>query len=576
MKTLLALTRQKEFAEAIRALADERCFRVLHCGEPLEAEGILARGGIDACLVEIEVVEPRSIQLIADLRRSFPEGPLFIFAGARQAEVEEMAYLRGATHVLSKPVRGALLNHLLDRALQVPRGGKAATPHPSPPLLANPTPALQTTAETLSVLRKFSSILAHSLQAETLVRHFLLMLREVLGVNRAAVYLRPRPGAPADPGAGQTARGLRVSCVVGLRSDLLRQFDLSLDAGIGACLERGGRILRRDSAMAREDEEIRREFEIVGAQVAVPILDRENLLGVALFDHRLTDEVFTTAELGLIFHLFEELGVALRVIWQQEEARAGHMMGKECSDADPLRASEIETASLRLVRILAERLSQEVGNALVPLSTHQQLIDRRKGDPEFIQSLQTALENGVRRVSRLASQMHFLARDLPSRVETIPLEQLIQGAFREVQRQHPEPKATLSFDQGRGALFLQGDRLSLRHAFQELILNALQASPGEPRVSIRAVLRRDEQGGAWVETEVADTGPGFPPEAVNHVVNPFFTTRKVGLGLGLTVARRIIETHQGKLEIAPPDRPVAGLVRVSLPLGVPGDRRATA
>jgi nitrogen fixation/metabolism regulation signal transduction histidine kinase len=65
---------------------------------------------------------------------------------------------------------------------------------------------------------------------------------------------------------------------------------------------------------------------------------------------------------------------------------------------------------------------------------------------------------------------------------------------------------------------------------------------------------------------VQDNGAGFTPEAVQKASAPFFTTRNVGLGLGLTVSRKIIETHLGKLEIIAPKTGHTGLVRISLPL----------
>ena len=66
--------------------------------------------------------------------------------------------------------------------------------------------------------------------------------------------------------------------------------------------------------------------------------------------------------------------------------------------------------------------------------------------------------------------------------------------------------------------------------------------------------------------EVQDTGAGFSAEAAKRGTTPFFTTRNVGLGLGLAVSRKIIETHHGRLEIVPSP---TGLVRISLPLAVP-------
>jgi C4-dicarboxylate-specific signal transduction histidine kinase len=65
---------------------------------------------------------------------------------------------------------------------------------------------------------------------------------------------------------------------------------------------------------------------------------------------------------------------------------------------------------------------------------------------------------------------------------------------------------------------------------------------------------------------VRDNGAGFEPEAAQKAFAPFYTTRNVGLGLGLTVSRKIIETHHGRLEIVSPKTGEAGVVRIRLPL----------
>ena len=69
-----------------------------------------------------------------------------------------------------------------------------------------------------------------------------------------------------------------------------------------------------------------------------------------------------------------------------------------------------------------------------------------------------------------------------------------------------------------------------------------------------------------LQIEVQDNGTGFTSEAAQKAPAPFFTTRNVGLGLGLTVSRKIIETHHGKLEIVSPKSGQAGVVRICLPL----------
>jgi hypothetical protein len=97
------------------------------------------------------------------------------------------------------------------------------------------------------VLRDFSSILTHSLDAEAMLKQFLMFLREILSVNRAAIFLN-RPCSPMAEKffAGRHA-SLRSASAIGLSSGLLEHFELSLDSGIGGQLARLGRILRRDS-----------------------------------------------------------------------------------------------------------------------------------------------------------------------------------------------------------------------------------------------------------------------------------------------------------------------------------------
>ena len=95
------------------------------------------------------------------------------------------------------------------------------------------------------------------------------------------------------------------------------------------------------------------------------------------------------------------------------------------------------------------------------------------------------------------------------------------------------------------------------------MLNALQANPENPNVEVNLV--EDAVGEHRLEVEVRDSGKGFSPEAVHRAPEAFFSTRTVGLGLGLTVSRKIIESHHGRIEIAS-QTGEPGVVRVSLPL----------
>jgi nitrogen fixation/metabolism regulation signal transduction histidine kinase len=228
---------------------------------------------------------------------------------------------------------------------------------------------------------------------------------------------------------------------------------------------------------------------------------------------------------------------------------------------------EVEAANLRLIKSMADRLAHEIGNAMVPLSTHQQLLSEKYNDKEFRKSLTQALADGVKRVTRLLNQMRFLARDERSEPVAFPIEPLLEEAYQEARKHLPSEHAKWECSNGSGApIIITGDRVSLKHAFAEIILNALQANLKEPNVVGRLQVLSEKSGAPGLQIEIEDNGDGFTAEAAQKAPAPFYTTRNVGLGLGLVVSRKIIESHHGRLEIPPPRPGLHGVVRIRLPV----------
>ena len=113
---------------------------------------------------------------------------------------------------------------------------------------------------------------------------------------------------------------------------------------------------------------------------------------------------------------------------------------------------------------------------------------------------------------------------------------------------------------------LRCNRASLAHAFQEIFLNGLQSSGGEPRLAVSLNATPTADGRAELVIQVRDTGGGFAPESAGRATEPFFTTRNTGVGLGLPIARRVIEAHQGRLDIVPRLSPGDPDIVIHLPL----------
>ena len=171
MKTLLVLAPHPELPEAIRSALDPQQYRVTHRVSFEEAEPLLHADRLDACIVDAELSQVQAIWLIEKLRRQVPKCPLLVYAGSKNWDWEEDAYVQGVNYVLTKPVRGRLLNALLERfwtappaiSTPVPARATAVRPEPREPARVR-EPAH--TYHALQILRDFSAILTHSLQAD--------------------------------------------------------------------------------------------------------------------------------------------------------------------------------------------------------------------------------------------------------------------------------------------------------------------------------------------------------------------------------------------------------------------------
>lgn len=236
---------------------------------------------------------------------------------------------------------------------------------------------------------------------------------------------------------------------------------------------------------------------------------------------------------------------------------------KDRREIDLLHKLEVDGASAALLKTMAERFAHEIGNSLVPISTHQQLLAERWLDPEFRTSLSGAMSETVTRIKRLANQMLFLSGGQGETGEPVDATELVASAFREAETYHNGKPGRLDFQPNGTRPRVRGSERALRYAFAEIMLNALQANPEKPQVSVR-LHERSTEFPPRLEIEISDSGPGFSADIAGRAPEPFFSTRNVGLGLGLTVCRTILEANLGRLEAVPGEG--VGVVRVSLPV----------
>jgi two-component system sensor histidine kinase HydH len=215
---------------------------------------------------------------------------------------------------------------------------------------------------------------------------------------------------------------------------------------------------------------------------------------------------------------------------------------------DALRAQKEHDERLADLGRMSAVLAHELKNPLASMKGNAQLLLE---DLPANAKVERVVEGAVRLERRLNDLLEF-ARTGELRLRTAPVGEVVRGAVRGVE---PAPVA-LDVAPDVGDARIDPDRLRL--ALENVVRNAIDASP---EVLVKA--RRD---GRAIVVTVRDHGPGVARGDEEAIFEPFFTKKDRGTGLGLAVARRIVNLHGGQIAVS--NHPEGGaLFRVTLPAG---------
>jgi len=110
------------------------------------------------------------------------------------------------------------------------------------------------------------------------------------------------------------------------------------------------------------------------------------------------------------------------------------------------------------------------------------------------------------------------------------------------------------------------DTTEMQQAIRNLMNNGIEVMPQKGTVSVRTRLSDDRRS---VVIAVGDTGPGIPPDALDKIFTPFFTTKARGTGLGLAVVRKVVDRHGGSVEVET-EAGRGTVFKLTLPMAQPG------
>lgn len=205
---------------------------------------------------------------------------------------------------------------------------------------------------------------------------------------------------------------------------------------------------------------------------------------------------------------------------------------------------------LEYMGAMAAGLAHEIKNPLSTMSVNLQLMaeDYAEADtPTGQRTLKRCklLLGEVKRLDGIVNDFLKLVRGYELSTETFDLELLIADLLRFVEAENQRFGIEARFLPDAGARLVHADKNLLRVALGNLILNAQQAMEGEGGELLLETRGREHD----VEIVVTDTGPGIPLDQQEKILRPWFSTKKGGTGLGLPMARRMIEEMGGELRM---------------------------
>jgi signal transduction histidine kinase len=194
------------------------------------------------------------------------------------------------------------------------------------------------------------------------------------------------------------------------------------------------------------------------------------------------------------------------------------------------------------------------------------LEDERHELPQGVRDDLAVLHRQTQRVSRLVQGLLSFSRPTAPHRGPVNLNDVVGEILTLAERQYEKSGVRVLTTLDEALPPIIGDASALQQVILNLVSNAHQAMTDGGEV--RILTRRLQEQPDWIELVVSDTGPGIPPEVVDRIFDPFFTTKATGTGLGLAISYRIVQEHDGTMEVksTPGD---GATFRLSFPLTPP-------
>jgi signal transduction histidine kinase len=209
---------------------------------------------------------------------------------------------------------------------------------------------------------------------------------------------------------------------------------------------------------------------------------------------------------------------------------------------------------------MAAGIAHELKNPLAGIEVMAGLLRRQVPDSKDAQSLLADIISEAKLANAIVVEMLEFVRPIRLQVEHTLLTDVLHQAVTLAETKATRGDIVLTVNLPPDLPSIDGDQHQLCQVFTNLLTNAFEAMDGRGAIDITASVRATEEDPAavrdahWsaptVVVDVADNGPGVPAHLTDRIFNPFFTTKPQGSGLGLAIVRKIVDAHDGRIDVS--------------------------
>ncbi len=363
---------------------------------------------------------------------------------------------------------------------------------------------------------------------------------------------KPRSAARSRLVRGRSAASRLDSDVGTAENKFFRDLVWSLRNGVLAVTRDGSVMVMNDAAY--QILGLRRHRSDIGRPFTSVLETQQDVCRIVASAFELS-HLPNRAELRL-----KSTGKVIGYTLSQVRDREGHITGATLFFKDLTRVEQLEERERLRDRLaalgeMAAAIAHEVKNPLAGIEVMAGLLKRQLADSPDAQSILGDIIKEAKMANAIVLEILDFVRPIRLQVEKILLADVIRDAVSMAESQVPAGRVRVDVDCPEHVPPINGDPHQLRQIFTNLLTNAFEALAGQGQVAIAAALLTEdgiaggEPQGPMVQVEVTDNGPGIPADVVDRIFSPFFTTKPQGSGLGLAIVRKIVDAHDGRIDV---------------------------